>query len=104
LSDFFGEEDSAPVEPANEVNPAEPFPGLDEAHGAFLKLLSTEPSWPRAAFEAAAREADLMPDGALEAINEWAFEQFEEPLIENDEPLVLNASLLGRMTRRADAA
>jgi hypothetical protein len=45
-----------------------------------------------------------MPDGALEAINEWAFEQFDEPLIEDDEPLTLNVSLLSRMTGRADAA
>jgi hypothetical protein len=105
LADIFAEEDEdAPAQPANEVDPAQPFPGLDNAHAAFLKVLSTKPSWTRAAFEMAAREADLMPDGALEAINEWAFEQFDEPLIEDDEPLTLNTSLLGRMTGRADAA
>lgn len=105
LADIFAEEDEgAPAQPANEVDPAQPFPGLDNAHAAFLKVLSTKPSWTRAAFEVAAREADLMPDGALEAINEWAFEQFDEPLIEDDELLTLNASLLGRVTGRADAA
>jgi len=105
LADIFAEEDEgAPVQLADEVDPAQPFPGLDNAHAAFLKVLSTKPSWTRAAFEATARDADLMPDGALEAINEWAFERFDEPLIDNDEPLTLNVPLLGRMTARADAA
>jgi hypothetical protein len=105
LADIFVEEaEGAPGQPANEVDSAQPFPGLDNAHAAFLKVLSTKPSWTRAAFELAAREANLMPDGALEAINEWAFEQFDEPLIEDDEPLTLNASLIGRVTGRADAA
>jgi hypothetical protein len=105
LADIFAEEDEdIPAHTAKEVDPAQPFPGLDNAHALFLKVLSTKPSWPRAAFEIAAREANLMPDGALEAINEWAFEQFDEPLIEDDDPLTLNASLLSRMTGRADAA
>jgi hypothetical protein len=105
LADIFVEEDEgASAQPANEVDSSQPFPGLDNAHAAFLKVLATKPSWTRAAFELAAREANLMPDGALEAINEWAFEQFDEPLIEDDEPLTLNASLLGRVAGRADAA
>lgn len=104
LADIFAEEDDTlPVRPAVEADPAEPFAGLDKTHAAFLKVLSTKPSWPRDAFESAAREAGLMPDGALEVINEWAFEQFDEPLIEDDEPLVLNLSLLTRMTTRVDA-
>jgi hypothetical protein len=105
LAGIFAEEDeSAPVRPAKDVDADQPFPGLDDAHAALLKVLSTEPSWTRGAFEMAAREADLMPDGALEAINEWAFEQFDEPLIDDDDPLTLNASLLGRMTGRPVAA
>ena len=99
LADIFAEEvEDNPDHTAPEVDAAEPFPGLDGDCAAFLKVLATKLSWSRAAFELAAREADLMPDGALEAINEWAFEHFDEPIIEDGDPLTLNASLLGRLT------
>jgi TerB-C domain len=42
-----------------------------------------------------------MPDGSLETINEWAFERFDEPLLEDGDTLTVNISMLGPM---ADAA
>ena len=35
-----------------------------------------------------------MPDGALEAINEWSYDKFDEELIEDGDPLIINMALL----------
>lgn len=105
LADIFLEEqEAAPSQPANEAAASDPLPGLDAAHAALVTALMTNPSWARVDFEAAARAAGLMPDGSLEAINEWAFDHFDEPFIEDTEPMIVNVSLLGPMLERANAA
>jgi hypothetical protein len=70
------------------------FQGLDEAHTAFLRHLLTRPAWPRAELDAAAREVGLMTDGAIETINEWAFDRYEAPLLEDGDPLTVDATPL----------
>jgi hypothetical protein len=35
-----------------------------------------------------------MPDGAVETINEWAFEALDGELIENGDPLSINVALV----------
>ena len=49
-------------------------PGLDAAHRSFLARLAERPSWPRSEVARIAAELGLMPDGALEIVNEAAFE------------------------------
>jgi uncharacterized tellurite resistance protein B-like protein len=54
---------------------------------AFATALSDRPSWSRAEVEALAAEHGLMVDGALESINEAAFEACEEPFSEGEDPI-----------------
>lgn len=68
--------------------------GLDADHGRLLDALRAQPRWSRAAFAAEARGCGLMPDGAAEAINEWAFDAFGDQLIEDGEPMTINVALL----------
>ena len=35
-----------------------------------------------------------MPDGAMETLNEWAFENLDAPLIENGEPVYIDIELV----------
>jgi len=106
LSSIFAEEttsSSAPslpaLEPEAEVEPASdgvvdaPL-GLDESHAALLRLLLSRPTWTRAELEDAATDLDLMLDGALEQINEAAFDAFDEPLLEGDDPISINLDLI----------
>lgn len=106
LSSIFTEEttsSSAPtvpaLEPETEVDPeseavvSAPL-GLDESHAALLRLLMSRPTWTRAELEDAAADLDLMLDGALEQINEAAFDAFDEPLLEGDDPISVNADLI----------
>lgn len=104
LSSIFAEEatnSSAPfvpaLEPETEVESdavvTAPL-GLDESHAALLRLLLSRPTWTRAELEDAAADLDLMLDGALEQINEAAFDAFDEPLLEGDDPISVNADLI----------
>ena len=61
------------------------FEGLDAAHGSLLAGLLTMAQCDRSMFEASAKSLKLFPDGALETINEWGFEQFDEPVLEGED-------------------
>ena len=81
----------AQTAPANDTR----FAGLDAAYAALTAQLLAQRTWERPAFESMAKKAGLLPDGALEAINEWAFDQFGEALIEDGVPLQVNIELVG---------
>lgn len=53
--------------------------------------------WTRAELADAAADLDLMLDGALEQINEAAFDAFDEPLCEGDDPVSVNTGLLEKI-------
>lgn len=100
LSKIFVEEASAPetAVPDTESSDAPPsLLGLDERHSAFTRLLLSRPQWTRGELEDAAADLDLMLDGALEQVNEAAFDAFDEPLCEGDDPIDVNAELLEKI-------
>lgn len=104
LSSIFTEETAnatAPATPASEPEVevelegrADPLLGLDESHAALLRLLLSRPQWSRAELEDTAADLELMLDGALEQINEAAFDAFDELLIEGDDPISVNIDLV----------
>lgn len=103
LSKIFAEEaDSTPApeapapEPELEDEANAPL-GLDEDHSALLRLLLSRPEWTRAELEDAAADLDLMLDGAMEQINEAAFDAFDEPLFEGEDPISVNTKLLEKI-------
>lgn len=63
---------------------------LDPQHAELVRFLASRPNWPRSEFEEASNKLGLMPAGAIEAINDAAFERCDEPLIEGHDPLDLN--------------
>jgi hypothetical protein len=67
---------------------------LDAVHSAFLQVLSRQSTWTREALESEAQANGLLLDGALEIINEAAFEACDEPLMEGDDPLEVNTAVL----------
>jgi tellurite resistance protein len=70
------------------------FMGLDSAHAQLLTELLESNSWPRGDFMRLASSLNLLPDGAMEVINEWAFETYDEPILEDGEPIEVYADLL----------
>lgn len=101
LSEIFVEEAPVPeVTTPLEVEHSVATPtllGLDETHSALVRLLLSRPQWTRGELEDAASDLGLMLDGALEAVNEAAFDTFDEPLCEGDDPIDVNTELLEKI-------
>jgi hypothetical protein len=71
--------------------------GLDQAHLALLARLMEQERWERPAVEAMCKELGLMPNGALEVLNEWALANVDSPLIENGDIIFIDTHLAGEM-------
>lgn len=56
--------------------------GLDGPHSALFVLIQSKRQWTRVELEAMAAEHGVLLDGALDTLNEWAYEHHDIPLIE----------------------
>jgi hypothetical protein len=92
LADIFVEE--SPVPQAAATTGVVGIVGLDVAHSQLLQALVQKPEWQRAELEAIALTLNLMLDGALEVINEAAFDQCDDAVIEGDDPFEVNSDVL----------
>ena len=59
--------------------------GLDQNHTALVRDLVERQHWTEDAFEALCAQHSLLASGALEAVNEWAFDTHDEALLEEYE-------------------
>jgi uncharacterized tellurite resistance protein B-like protein len=75
-----------------------PETGLDAAHSELLRRLAGKDAWPRVEIERLAGELGLLPDGALEVINEAAFARCGAPLLEGDEMIEIDRQVLEEIT------
>jgi tellurite resistance protein len=101
LADVFaGEDATEPSLQARElVTPGDVVTGLDSAHSALLRRLAARDLWPRAEFDTLADSMNVMPEGAIDRLNEAAYEAIGEPVLEDDDPLVVDHKVLGEMIR-----
>jgi uncharacterized tellurite resistance protein B-like protein len=96
---FASEEEPARTagpQPAATAEPSGPpsIAGLDAIHSALLRRLAEKGAWERVEVERLAAGFGLLPDGALEVINEAAFERCGAPLLEGDETLEVDGQVL----------
>ncbi|WP_240453770.1 TerB N-terminal domain-containing protein [Chachezhania antarctica] len=56
--------------------------GLDPKHGALVLEVLTREHWSETEFEKICASHGLMVSGALEVVNEWAFETYDEALLD----------------------
>lgn len=86
VSNVLGEIFAADDDASDEVPHAHALPsslaGLDHRHAALVDLLAQREHWTQQEFADIAGKQGLLPSGALEAINEWAFEKFDEALLD----------------------
>jgi uncharacterized tellurite resistance protein B-like protein len=71
--------------------------GLDAVHSSFARMLLSRPEWSRADLLNVAADFDVMLDGAMERINEAAFDQFDEALTEGEDPVLVNQDVLDKL-------
>ena len=102
LASIFEDEEPEASEPAIttdelDVDVNQRFRGLDSVHAQLLTELLGRNKWLRDDFMHLASSLNLLPDGAMEVINEWAFEKYDEPILEDGEPIEVYADLLGEV-------
>ena len=101
LADIFAGEDAlaaASVSPAPET----PLAGLDRRHAELVEKLAALGSMTRVEFGHAARALGLLPEGTIECINDWWFDRFDEPLIEERGEVVIAPDLRARLSALRD--
>lgn len=104
LADIFEEETGETSEPATTMTEPSAFEGLDRPHTELVEMLELKGSTSRAEFEERARAMKLLPDGAIERINDWAFDRFDEALLDEGEEIAIVPHLLGRLGELRETA
>lgn len=105
LSGIFAEaeEDEMPSERVAAPSIEEPAtgdvaaPNLPAAEHAFAAALAERESWSREEVEALAAQHEVMIDGALETVNEAAFELCGAPFCEGDQPIEIDSEVAKEM-------
>ncbi len=100
LAGIFIDEDEESLSTATPVTAesgATLIEGLDGPHSALLRKLARRPSWSRADYESLADQIGVMPDGALDLLNDAAFELCEDPAIEGHDPLEISSAVVQEM-------
>ncbi|MDR0662971.1 MAG: TerB N-terminal domain-containing protein [Spirochaetaceae bacterium] len=101
LSDIFkdGDAESTPSKPDSKKAEDGGF-GFDETQILFLKTILSRPEWRREELSGMAREHGLMLDGFIEIVNETAYNEFDEALIEGDEIITVNTDISEMMMEK----
>ncbi|OED41952.1 hypothetical protein AB833_08390 [Chromatiales bacterium (ex Bugula neritina AB1)] len=66
---------------------------LDKQHRKLARKLIVQDEWTRQEFEILCEKYDLLPDSAIEFINDWSYEIVDAPLLEDDEKIYVDRSL-----------
>lgn len=98
LGEIFVEEtvrvEPDPVTEEAEIEIHNSIMGLDDEHTALVRLLCTRPEWMRDELEELAQDRGVLLDGALERINEAAFDTYDQPFCEGDDPVEINKDVV----------
>jgi len=97
LDGIFVEEEPAPCPVAQDVSEMPCVAGLDAVHSALLRRLAGHAAIDRAAFDGFAAECCVLPDGALDTLNDAALGACEELLCEGDDPIEVSQTVLREM-------
>ena len=88
-----------PIESDGDVPESSVVMGLDSVHSAFVRMIISRPHWSRSELEDVAADLELMLDGALERVNEAAFDKFDIPLTQGDDPIETNTEILDKIEK-----
>jgi len=85
LTGILGEEEEPVASVPQIEETGQSIAGLDTSHSGFLQALGDQMQWTRAELEALAERFDVMTDGALELVNESAYDHCDAPVIEEED-------------------
>ena len=93
LGQIFQEEESEDDDGEDIAVIGDEFAGLDEKHSAFLGELISRPHWDVQEYNLLASQFRLLPQGAVETVNEWSFNRFGDLLIEEGDGFSINSEV-----------
>jgi len=102
LGGIFGEEESQ--ENIGSMAEHSPIPGLDKMHAGLLLSLIQENHWSHDAFDQLCADNSLLPSGALETLNEWAYETYGDSVIEEYERYDLSPEIIEHLKKQEAVA
>jgi hypothetical protein len=85
--------------PAPDAAPADLIAGLDGAHSMLLRALAEREQWTREKFAALAGAHGVLPDGALDVLNEVAIDTTGEAVILDGATLAVDFDILQELLR-----
>ncbi|MFZ5481117.1 MAG: TerB N-terminal domain-containing protein [Myxococcota bacterium] len=92
LADIFrGEEEAAPPPPAPT---SDPVGGLDAAHSELVRRLRDATTCPRAEWNQLCASLGLLPEGAVDTLNEAALDACGDVLLSGEDPLDVESAIL----------
>ena len=97
LASIFVDAEETPPDDSVAESEASVVEGLDSVHFALLRRLVERESWARTEYDDLADSLGLLPNGALDILNDAAFEICEEPLVEGSDPLEVNPDVAQEM-------
>ena len=102
LQSIFSDDEVDEGNPIEESEPQGRLTGLAPQQQSFVLTLIERAVWTEQDYDKLAGQFGLMPSGALEAINEWAFEHYEEALIEAYNGYELNQAVIDQIKSGID--
>ncbi|GHV83418.1 hypothetical protein AGMMS50212_07580 [Spirochaetia bacterium] len=93
LAGIFTEAEEITVQQPSLLKQNKNHLGLDESHFTFVNSLMDKDLWNRAEIEKLSKQHGLMPDGAIETINEAFFNEYDEPFIETGDDVEYNINV-----------
>ena len=98
LADVF---DAHEPNDAPTANPGNQSEALEPRLANLLQTLLERESWPRADFDRLARELSLIPGAALENLNSWGFDRYDDLLLEDGDPIIVNRDIVAEQFSEA---
>ena len=84
-------------EPAKPAAATQSLGGLNPRLTAFVRHVISAPTWDESALAALAARHALMPEGAVEAVNEWSFAQYDAALLELYDGYEVNPTIVAEL-------
>lgn len=71
--------------------------GLDRSHSQLYQELISAEVWQREAVNELCESLNLMINGAIETINDWAYDKVDAPVLEDDDEVVVDFEIVDEL-------
>lgn len=101
LATIFVDDPEPSVQPVAVVadRTVEAVSGLDLPHSGLLRALADKSRWTRTEFEEITETWGVLPDGAIDVLNDAAYEMAGDPIFDGEDPIKIDVEVLGEMLR-----